>query len=218
MTQYGMGELSALITLCELGDVSRMHASRQAVRIGRDRHRRAPLGPHQPPGEAHPPRIRGAALGARRSRAIRVPAREPRVRRLRRTEGARALIHLRVAHDRPQARPALRPPAPRTRPRRPRTHRALTHPAPPPTHHRCVPSFRLAPEAIEAPAPGRQPTKDRAAGVTPQERPINHLVTGSRAWQPRTQIRQGVQEQPEPNPTNQDDDHLTALDDRAQFR
>ena len=33
MTQYGMGELSALITLCELGDVSRMHASRQAVRM-----------------------------------------------------------------------------------------------------------------------------------------------------------------------------------------
>ena len=33
MTQYGMGELSALVTLCELGDVSRMHASRQAVRM-----------------------------------------------------------------------------------------------------------------------------------------------------------------------------------------
>jgi transposase len=33
MTQYGMGELCALVTLCELGDVSRMHASRQAVRM-----------------------------------------------------------------------------------------------------------------------------------------------------------------------------------------
>jgi transposase len=33
MTRYGMGELSALVTLCELGDVSRMHASRQAVRM-----------------------------------------------------------------------------------------------------------------------------------------------------------------------------------------
>jgi transposase len=32
MTLYGMGELTALITLTELGDVSRMHASRQAVR------------------------------------------------------------------------------------------------------------------------------------------------------------------------------------------
>jgi transposase len=33
MVQYGMGELSALVTLCELGDVGRLHASRQAVRM-----------------------------------------------------------------------------------------------------------------------------------------------------------------------------------------
>jgi transposase len=33
MTQYGIGELSALVTLVELGDVTRMHASRQAVRM-----------------------------------------------------------------------------------------------------------------------------------------------------------------------------------------
>jgi transposase len=33
MTQYGMGEISSLVTLCELGDVSRLHASRQAVRM-----------------------------------------------------------------------------------------------------------------------------------------------------------------------------------------
>ena len=33
MAQYGMGEISALVTLCELGDVSRLHASRQAVRM-----------------------------------------------------------------------------------------------------------------------------------------------------------------------------------------
>ena len=33
MAQYGMGELSALVTLCELGDVGRLHASRQAVRL-----------------------------------------------------------------------------------------------------------------------------------------------------------------------------------------
>lgn len=30
---YGIGELSSLVTICELGDVSRLHASRQAVRI-----------------------------------------------------------------------------------------------------------------------------------------------------------------------------------------
>ena len=33
MTQYGMGEISALVTLCELGDITRLHASRQAVRM-----------------------------------------------------------------------------------------------------------------------------------------------------------------------------------------
>jgi transposase len=31
--QYGMGEISALVPLCELGDVTRSHASRQAVRM-----------------------------------------------------------------------------------------------------------------------------------------------------------------------------------------
>ena len=33
MAQYGMGEISWLVTLCELGDVTRLHASRQAVRM-----------------------------------------------------------------------------------------------------------------------------------------------------------------------------------------
>jgi transposase len=33
MAQYGMGELCSLVTLCELGDVTRLHASRQAVRM-----------------------------------------------------------------------------------------------------------------------------------------------------------------------------------------
>jgi transposase len=30
---YGIGELSSLVTVCELGDVSRLHSSRQAVRL-----------------------------------------------------------------------------------------------------------------------------------------------------------------------------------------
>jgi transposase len=33
MRLYGMGELTALITLCELGDVQRLSASRKAVRM-----------------------------------------------------------------------------------------------------------------------------------------------------------------------------------------
>jgi transposase len=33
MRIYGMGELTALVTLCELGDVGRLSASRKAVRM-----------------------------------------------------------------------------------------------------------------------------------------------------------------------------------------
>ena len=33
MGPYGMGELSSLVTLCELGDVQRLSASRKAVRM-----------------------------------------------------------------------------------------------------------------------------------------------------------------------------------------
>ncbi len=33
MGLYGMGELTSLVTLCELGDVGRLSASRKAVRM-----------------------------------------------------------------------------------------------------------------------------------------------------------------------------------------
>src|SRR4030095_7641553 len=36
MGLYGMGELTSLVTLCELGDVTRLSASRKAVRLGID--------------------------------------------------------------------------------------------------------------------------------------------------------------------------------------
>jgi hypothetical protein len=41
MTQFGVGELIALVTLTELGDVRRLSSSRKAVRFASDRHRRA---------------------------------------------------------------------------------------------------------------------------------------------------------------------------------
>jgi transposase len=43
MGLYGMGELTSLITLCELGDVGRLSASRKAVRMAGTGHRRAAL-------------------------------------------------------------------------------------------------------------------------------------------------------------------------------
>jgi transposase len=64
MTQFGVGELIALVTLTELGDVRRLSSSRKAVRFASDRHRRAPLRPNQPGRETHPPGITDAALGA----------------------------------------------------------------------------------------------------------------------------------------------------------
>jgi transposase len=57
MRQYGMGEISALVTLCELGDVSRLHASRQAVRMaGID------IAVHRPPAAGSPETPRTAGL------------------------------------------------------------------------------------------------------------------------------------------------------------
>ena len=74
IAQYGMGELSALVTLCELGDVTRLHASRQAVRMGgidigvhrSDRH--AQLG-SSPAKAQH--RCAGRSSKPRRARRIR---------------------------------------------------------------------------------------------------------------------------------------------------
>jgi transposase len=43
MGLYGMGELTSLVTLCELGDVGRLSASRKAVRMAGTGHRRASL-------------------------------------------------------------------------------------------------------------------------------------------------------------------------------
>jgi transposase len=120
MAQYGMGEISALVTLCELGDVTRLHASRQGRADGRDRHRRAPLRPPRPTRQAHPPRIRPLALGALRGRPIGQPPHQPRLPRLSRAQGARAHPHSRVADHRPQTRPPLLPHPQSARPRRAR--------------------------------------------------------------------------------------------------
>src|SRR3954453_4750511 len=66
MGLYGMGELTSLVTLCELGDVGRLSASRKAVRMAGTGHRRASLRPPPARRQAHPPRLAAAALGALR--------------------------------------------------------------------------------------------------------------------------------------------------------
>ena len=116
MGQYGRGELSALVTLVELGDVQRMHASRQAVRMagldigvhGSDRH--AQLGKLTRQGSAP---LRWALFEVAQSARRPAPTTPTTTR-----SKPRAVAHPRVADHRPQARPPLLPPAARARPRR----------------------------------------------------------------------------------------------------
>jgi hypothetical protein len=126
MGLYGMGELTSLITLCELGDVGRLSASRKAVRMaGIDIgvHR----SDHRAPGrQAQPPRLPAPTLGALRGSPGRVSAQQPRPRRLPRAQGPRAQPHPRLADHRAQARPTLVSRAARTRPRRPGPRHDLT--------------------------------------------------------------------------------------------
>ena len=71
MGHYGIGELTAVTILAELGDARRFSSSRDAVRyaglditVHQSDQRRAP-------GHLSPPRTAGAALGAVRGRPVR---------------------------------------------------------------------------------------------------------------------------------------------------
>jgi transposase len=74
---FGIGPLTAPTILVELGDVSRLSASRKAVRVvGFD------IGVHRsdrrsPPRQAHPSRPARRPLGALRGRPVRLPAQQP---------------------------------------------------------------------------------------------------------------------------------------------
>jgi transposase len=113
MGLYGMGELTSLVTLCELGDVQRLSASRKAVRmagidIGVHRSdRRARVGKLTRQGS---PQLRWALYEAALS------ACRPGLRRLSGAQSARAQPHARIADDRAQARPPVLPRAERARP------------------------------------------------------------------------------------------------------
>ena len=193
MAQYGMGEISALVTLCELGDVTRLHASRQAVRMAgidigvhrSDRH--AQLGKLTRQGSAP---LRWALFEAAQS-ACRIGS--PDYHDYHALK-ARGLSHTRASLTiaRKLARRSyhiLRALGPA----------ALDHPPLPtsapikPTHHRCVPTCGQLPQRSRHPRPTAwRPTKDRAAAVAPPERPINHQVTGRQRSRPRAQISKGV--------------------------
>ena len=190
MVQYGMGEISALVTLCELGDVTRLHASRQAVRmtgidIGvhrSDRH--AQLGKLTRQGSAP---LRWALYEAAQSASHTGSPDYHDYHALK----ARGLTHTRASLTiaRKLARrsyhilralgpAALDPPSPKTS--------APTKP----TDHRCAPHLRPAPEAIEAPTPSvaahqRQSGRSRSTGTTDQpsrHRPPTATAAGPDKW------------------------------------
>jgi transposase len=190
MRQYGVGEISALVTLCELGDVTRLHASRQAVRMAgidigvhrSDRH--AQLGKLTRQGSAP---LRWALFEAAQSASHRTSPDYHDYHALK----ARGLSHTRARltiarklarrsyHILKELGPAtLDPPDQRS---------DKAHPSPMRSKHAASSQPRS-----RHPRPAWRPTKDRAAAVAPPERPINHHVTGRHYPRPRAQIRQGV--------------------------
>ena len=158
MTQYGMGELSALVTLVELGDVRRMHASRQAVRMAgldigvhrSDRH--AQLGKLTRQGSAP---LRWALFEAAQS-ACRPASPDYQDYHQLKDRGlshnracmtiARKLARRSYHLLRALGPAALTPPDMTPRVRTPNK----------PTSQRCVPNMRPAPGASEAPTPPRR--------------------------------------------------------------
>jgi transposase len=118
MAHYGIGELTAPTILCELGDAARLSASRQAIRCaGLD------IGVHRSDRRSRAGKLTrqgspAVALGALRISPSRLPADQPRPRRLPRPQGARTVAHARLDDDRAQARPALLSHPARARPRR----------------------------------------------------------------------------------------------------
>jgi hypothetical protein len=191
MTQYGMGEISALVTLCELGDITGLHASRHAVKMAgieigvhrSDRH--AQLGKLTRQGSAP---LRWALYEAAQSASHRGSPDYHDYHALK----ARGLSHTRASLT--IARKLAR--------RSYHILRALGPAALEPTHQR--PALRESPPITDTPTCGQlpqrsryppptwRPTKDRAAAVAPPERPINHHFTGRERSRPRAQIRQGV--------------------------
>jgi transposase len=170
MRHYGIGELTAATILCELGDVTRLSASRKAVRcagldIGVHRSdRRSRAGKLTRQGS---PQLRWALYES--AQAACRPTSPDRADYL--ALKARGLSHTRrVADDRAQARAALLPHAARARPRRLGTSHLTLHrsvPPSPPVPDGTHSSGRL-PQTAATPAHRRRSTKDRAAGVVPR--------------------------------------------------
>ncbi len=187
MGQFGMGELTALMTLTELGDVQRLSASRKAVPmagidIGVHRSdRRSRVGKLGRQGSPHLRwALYEAALSATRPKS---PDHEDYL-----ALKARGLTHTRASitiarklarrsfHILRELGPAALEPISTTRAPTDTTARSAT-----PTTPRWHPSFRPAPRTLAAPTSAWRPTKDRAVGIAPPgttDQPSRHRPSG----------------------------------------
>ena len=186
MAQFGMGELTALMTLCELGDVERLSASRKAVRmagidIGVHRSdRRSRVGKLNRQGSPHLRwALYEAALSATRPKSpdhgdyLALKARGLSHTRASLTIArklARWSFHI-LRELGPAALEPIRPPERYL-------HHSSLRCAPTPRWHQI---FRPAPRTLAAPTPARRPKKDRAAGIAPPgttDQPSRHRPSG----------------------------------------
>src|SRR3954469_4295742 len=176
MTHYGIGALTAVTILAELGDCTRFSslAPRRALR--RAGHHGAPVRSAPLARAPVAPRPTGAALGALRGRAGRQTRAQPRPRVLPGHQGAHRR-QPRLPVGRAQAPQALLPHATRarrsgtraTRVTLPRARTALTHTDAP----------RPAPDRIPPPPAGGRPQKTERPQRFPQrDHPITHHVAG----------------------------------------
>ena len=154
MAHYGIGPLTSVVILAELGDARRFSSSREAVRYaGLDitvhQFRQAPQ-----PRTSLPPRAPGAAVGALRSRPVRATQDQPRPRLLP-TDRRPDRRQPRLPGSRTETPQTQLPHPPRTRRRRPRSRLTI----------RCAPrpditdAPRPAPRILLPPRPRGRPQK-----------------------------------------------------------
>jgi transposase len=173
MKHYGIGELTAVTILAELGDARRFSSSRHAVRyaglditVHQSDQRRAP-GHLSRQG---PPALRWALFEAAQGRSPTEQSRPPLLRPGRRPPGRQPRL------PRPGAQPAQAQLPHPARARRRRigarltsfgARRALSHSDAP----------RPAPRMLLPPPPGGRPPKTERPQRLPRDHPINHHVT-----------------------------------------
>ena len=195
---FGIGGATAPTILAELGDVTRLRRSRQAVRlagldIGVSRSdRRSRIGKITKQGSPH---LRWALRGG----AVGLQGHEPRPRRVPGASRAQALPHPRLADDRPQARSTLLPRPARARGRGARACLSRSRSSARCPNVRDELPFRLAPAELPPPLGGGPLQTERPESLV-ASRPINHHVADLTVVDPDKPGRSRSDRNREPDP------------------